>query len=71
VDDLELIGLQDNPGEVVTTIQEFVCSNPSEFAALTYAGTNPLEVLGWGFPTYHPYIPARPGTARAECVKSA
>jgi hypothetical protein len=46
VDDLELIGLQDNAGEVVTTIQEFVCSNPSEFAALTYAGTNPLEVLG-------------------------
>lgn len=46
VDDLGLIGLQDNPGEVVTTVREFVCTNQSEFAALTYAGSNPLEVLG-------------------------
>ncbi len=46
VDDLGLIGLQDNPGEVVSTIHEFVCANQSDFAALTYAGTHPLEVLG-------------------------
>ncbi|WP_220680779.1 FmdE family protein [Methanofollis formosanus] len=44
--DLELIDYVDRPEELVTTVKEFRCESPEEFAMLTYAGVNPLKVLG-------------------------
>lgn len=44
--DLELIEYTDRPEAVVTTLKEFRCESPEEFSTLTYAGVNPLKVLG-------------------------
>lgn len=44
--DLKLIDYQDRPEEMVSTIKEFRCESQDDFNALTYAGVNPLKVLG-------------------------
>lgn len=44
--DLKLIDYQDHPEEVVSTIKGFRCDSQDDFNALTYAGVNPLKVLG-------------------------
>lgn len=44
--DLELIDYTDRPEEVVSTVKVFRCESPEEFSMLTYAGVNPLKVLG-------------------------
>ncbi|MDD4255121.1 MAG: FmdE family protein [Methanofollis sp.] len=44
--DLKLIDYRDRPEEMVTTLSEFRCESPNDFAALASAGVNPLKVLG-------------------------